>query len=99
MTRKKIERARKRGAKKAKAKVEQMAEELGIELDEDSAARKALEYAVAVVETGKDGTREKIAAARLILDFTKKKPATTGEVTLNTTEEFLKVLSEKEPEK
>ena len=73
-----------------------MADELGIDLDEDAGAKAALEYAVGVIETDKDGTRDKLAAARLILDFTKKKPATTGEIKLNAAEEFLAALADKE---
>lgn len=73
-----------------------MADELGIDIDEDDAAREALEYAVGVIKTNKDGTRDKLAAARLILDFTKKKPATTGEIKMNAAEEFLDALLQKE---
>ena len=73
-----------------------MADELGIDLDEDKAAKAALEYAVGVIETDKDGTRDKLAAARLVLDFTKKRPATSSEVKLNAAEEFLAALADKD---
>lgn len=80
----------------AEKKVEQMAEELGIDLDEDEAAKAALEYAVSVVETKKEAVASKLAAARLILDFTKKKPASSTEVKLNAAEEFLAALADKD---
>ena len=73
-----------------------MAEEMDIVLDEDDAARKALEFAVEVVEADADGTKDKLAAARLILDFTKKKPAADSNVTINTAEEFLAALADKD---
>lgn len=71
-----------------------MADEHNIE---DSASKRALEYAVSVIEANVDATRDRLAAARLILDFTKQKPASKNEHTINKAEDFLAALA-KEPD-
>ena len=72
--------------------------ELMIEQDlipDDVAAQEALTYAVSVVRDGKtNGTRERLQAARMVLDFTKTKPASNANVTLNTAEDFLSKLAD-----
>lgn len=61
-------------------------------LPEDAYAREALEGAVQVLR--EPGTKEtKLKAARLILDFTKSKPASKSDVTIRTAESFLDELA------
>ncbi len=60
---------------------------------EDKAALLALEYAVEVVEAGLDPTRDRLAAARLVLDFCKQKPASKNEHTITKAEDFLAALA------
>jgi hypothetical protein len=73
-----------------------MAEEMEVDLTDDDAARAALEFAVEVIEADADSTKVKLDAAKLILDFTKKKPAADSNVNLNTAEEFLAALAQKD---
>lgn len=55
---------------------------------EDEHAKEALKTAVEVMRV--DGaTRERLQAARLVLDFTKSKPANKSEVTIGKAEDFL----------
>ncbi len=55
---------------------------------EDEYQTEALRTAVEVMRL--DGqTREKLAAARLVLDFTKSKPAAKSDVTISAAEDFL----------
>ena len=70
-----------------------MAEEYNIE---DQHALDALTYAVGVIKTGKEPTKDRLSAARLVLDYTKSKPASNSHVTLNSAEDFLAALAEKE---
>ena len=42
------------------------------------------------------GARDRLAAAKVLLDFTKKKPTQSSDVTLNTPEAFLEALAEQE---
>ena len=69
----------------AKKVVEVMAKEYNIE---DEYAKAALETAVEVMRCPGDN-RERVAAARLVLDFTKQKPASKSEVALSQAEDFL----------
>ena len=55
---------------------------------EDEYAQDALRTAVEVMQVPGE-TRERLAAARLVLDFTKSKPASKQEVTIGKAEEFL----------
>lgn len=55
---------------------------------EDEYSKEALKTAVEVMRV--DGaTRERLQAARLVLDFTKSKPANKSEVTIGKAEDFL----------
>lgn len=76
----------------AKKVVEIMAKEYDIE---DEYAKAALETAVEVMRMVGDN-RERVAAARLVLDFTKQKPASKSEVALSKAEDFLSSLIEDE---
>jgi hypothetical protein len=55
---------------------------------EDQYAQDALRTAVEVMQVPGE-TRERLAAARLVLDFTKSRPASKQEVTIGKAEEFL----------
>jgi len=60
--------------------------------NDEAKAKVALEYAVGVCKAAVDGTRERLAAARLVLDFTKQKPASKVDATVRA-EDFLEQLS------
>jgi hypothetical protein len=65
---------------------------------EDEYAKEALITAVEIMRVPAEG-RERLAAARLILDFTKSKPASKSDVTIGRAEEFLAgLLLEDEPD-
>ena len=80
-----IEPIRAREKRKAERLVNIMAEKFNIE---DEYAKKALVTAVEVMNVVGE-TRERLAAARLVLDFTKQKPASKNEVALSKAEDFL----------
>ena len=50
--------------------------------------KEAMESAVEIMRT-EGGTRDRLAAARLVLDFTKQKPVTKSDVTVGKAEDFL----------
>jgi len=78
----------KREIAKAEAKkVVQYMEDNG-EKFEDKYAKEAMESAVEIMRT-EGGTRDRLAAARLVLDFTKQKPVTKSDVTVGKAEDFL----------
>jgi len=88
--REQIEPLRAKAKKEAKKVVTIMAEKYGIE---DEYAKEALTTAVEVMRVPGE-TRERLAAARLVLDFTKTKPVAKSEVTIGKAEEFLSSLLE-----
>ena len=93
--REQIEPIRAKAKKEAKKVVTIMAEKYGIE---DEYAKEALTTAVEVMRVPGE-TRERLAAARLVLDFTKTKPVAKSEVTIGKAEEFLSsLLDDNEPE-
>ena len=69
----------------AKEAVRIMSETYNIE---DEYAKTALETAVEVMKTPGEN-RERVAAARLVLDFTKSKPSAKSEVSISKAEDFL----------
>ena len=80
-----IEPLRDKAKLEAKKVVEIMSDKYDIE---DEHAKEALKTAVEVMRV--DGaTRERLQAARLVLDFTKSKPANKSEVTIGKAEDFL----------
>ena len=83
--REQIEPLRAKAKKEAKKVVTIMAEKYGIE---DEYAKEALTTAVEVMRVPGE-TRERLAAARLVLDFTKTRPVAKSEVTIGKAEEFL----------
>ena len=88
--REQIEPIRAKAQKEAEQVVKIMAEEYGVE---DTYAQEALTTAVEVMRVPGE-TRERLAAARLVLDFTKTKPVAKSEVTIGKAEEFLSSLLE-----
>lgn len=71
--------------KDAETVVDIMKKDFGVE---DELAQEALRTAVIIMrEPGQ--AREKLAAARMILDFTKSKPVAKSEVSVGKAEEFL----------
>ena len=93
--REQIEPIRTKAKKEAEQVVKIMAEQYGIE---DNYAQEALQTAVEVMRVPGE-TRERLAAARLVLDFTKTKPVAKSEVTIGKAEEFLSsLLEDDEPE-
>lgn len=83
-----IEPIRAKAKKEAAKVVEIMSQKYEIE---DDYAKDALETAVEVMRTPGE-TRERLAAARLVLDFTKQKPVAKSEVSIGKAEEFLSSL-------
>jgi hypothetical protein len=61
----------------------------------DEMAREALGYAISVVRTSSDveKTTDKLKAASLVLEYTRTKPTSKSEVTLNKAEDFLMALA------
>ena len=80
-----IEPIRAKAKAEAKEVVKIMAEKYDIE---DEYAKTALETAVEVMKVVGDN-RERVAAARLVLDFTKSKPSAKSEVSISKAEDFL----------
>jgi hypothetical protein len=76
---------RKEIKKEAEKVVEIMSQKFGVE---DEYAKEALGTAVEVMRMQGE-TRERLSAARLILDFTKQKPASKSEVAVAKAEDFL----------
>lgn len=74
-------------AKEEAKRVVQYMEDNG-EKFEDKYAKEAMESAVEIMRT-EGGTRDRLAAARLVLDFTKQKPVTKSDVTVGKAEDFL----------
>ncbi|WP_458098615.1 hypothetical protein [Roseomonas sp. WA12] len=56
---------------------------------EDPRADEALEYAVSVIRAETEGTREKLSATKILLEFLKTKPTAKSAVTVETAEDFL----------
>jgi hypothetical protein len=76
---------REQAKKDAKKVVKIMSEKFNIE---DEYQKEALKTAVEVMRI--DGqSRERLAAARLVLDFTKSKPASKSDVSIHKAEDFL----------
>ena len=90
-----IEPIREKAKKEAEKVVQIMSDKFDID---DGYAKEALQTAVEVMRTPGE-TRERLSAARLVLDWTKAKPAAKSEVTIGKAEEFLaSLLEDDEPE-
>lgn len=90
--REQIEPIRAKEKHEAKRIVEIMSKEYSIE---DEYAKAALETAVEVMRVPGDN-RERVAAARLVLDFTKSRPASKNELAISKAEDFLAGLLEED---
>lgn len=67
-----------------------MSEKLGID---DGYAKQALEFCVGVLAADKiEPTGTKLQAAKIVLDFTKSKPASQSNVTISKAEDFLEAI-------
>ena len=84
-TKQEIEPIREKAKKEAKEVVKIMSDKYDIE---DDYSREALQTAVEVMRVPGE-TRERLAAARLVLDFTKSKPVSKSEVAVAKAEDFL----------
>ena len=87
-TKHEIEPIRAKAKKEAKEVVKIMSDKYDIH---DDYSREALETAVEVMRVQGE-TRERLSAARLILDFTKSKPVAKSEVSVSKAEDFLATL-------
>ena len=92
-TKKSIAPLRNKAKKEAIKVVEIMTKKF--DLPEDDAAKEALQCAVEIIRTPGE-TRERLSAARLVLDFTKSKPASKSDVSISKAEDFLVALIEDE---
>jgi hypothetical protein len=59
---------------------------------EEELGNEALKFAIAVVRNDTQPLREKLSAAKLVLEYTKAKPMSKQEVTVNKAEDFLAAL-------
>ena len=91
-TREQIEPIRAKEKQEAKRIVAIMSKEYSIE---DEYAKAALETAVEVMRVPGDN-RERVAAARLVLDFTRSKPVAKSELAISKAEDFLQGLLNEE---
>ena len=57
-------------------------------------AETAMTYAVALVQDSKTEARFRLAAAKMVLEFTKSKPVTKSDITLNAAEALLAAIDE-----
>tara|TARA_B100000780_G_scaffold61148_2_gene39352 strand:+ start:1405 stop:1749 length:345 start_codon:yes stop_codon:yes gene_type:complete len=89
-----IEPLRQKAKQEAKKVVEIMSDKFNIE---DEYQKEALSTAVEVMRLVGE-TRERLAAARLVLDFTKSKPASKSDVSISKAEDFLASLLSQEDE-
>lgn len=85
---------RKAAETEAKEIIQKMADE-GIITKEEALGNEALEFAISVVRAKVDPTRERLNAAKLVLEFTKSKPASKVEATVTKAEDFLAALVNK----
>lgn len=94
-----LEKRCRRVAKKCRAKVHALIERgiidmSGVEDSEKAHAVEALTYAVSVLREPKVQVQTKLAAAKLVLDFTKTKPVQKVENTIRAAEDILDALDE-----
>jgi hypothetical protein len=64
-------------------------EKKGFQVPENEYAREAIEAAVETMRMDAISPKDKLTAARLVLDFTKAKPAAQTELTVKRAEDFL----------
>lgn len=64
-------------------------EDAGVIDDMDEMAKAALKESIAIMKNGLTANKEKLVAARLVLDFTKAKPAQKQDITVRSAEDWL----------
>jgi len=94
---------RKKDWLKLKAKAEVKAEEAikimaekKVWIADNDIAEKAMQSAIAIMESHTGETRTRLAAAKAILDFVQTKPVVKNETTIKSAEAFLEALSQEE---
>lgn len=87
---------RKYSKKLLKKMLDKMPPEETAFINDNSMAKEALVTAVSVMRDGTITVRDKLAAAKLILDFTKQRPATRADVIVRKAEDILDELAAKE---
>lgn len=80
---------RKKSKEEAKEIVKYMEEKKGMVIPKADFAREAIEAAVETMRMEAISPKDKLTAARLVLDFTMSKPAAQSEVTVKKAEDFL----------
>lgn len=88
-----IEPIRKQAKKDAERIVEIMTDKM--DLPEDEYSQEAMKTAVEIMRVP-GSPRERLSAARLVLDFTKAKPASKAELSISKAEDFLSSLLEED---
>jgi hypothetical protein len=83
--------AREKAEAEAEEIVAVMADKLNIQ--EDEHAKAALEFAVSVVKDETVNVKDRLSGAKLVLDFTKSKPASKAEVEIKKAEDFLDAIA------
>jgi hypothetical protein len=84
------EREQKKAVAKEEAKrMVRIMEKKGFQLPENEFAREALEAAVETMRMEAINPKDKLTAARLVLEFTKAKPAAQAELTVRRAEDYL----------
>lgn len=73
-----------------------MPEELQKKYHEDEMARESLVTALSIMRDRHSNNKDRLAAARTILEWTKQKPATKNEHTVRRAEDFLDQLAVEE---
>lgn len=86
---------------KAKAKAEAkeivaLMEKKGFEIPKHEFAREAIETAVEIMRINEMNPKDKLAAARTVLEWTMSKPVAQSEVSVKRAEDFLSLVADKE---
>jgi hypothetical protein len=86
---------------KAKAKAEAkvivtLMEKKGFEVPKHEFAREAIETAVEIMRINEMNPKDKLAAARTVLEWTMAKPVAQSEVSIKRAEDFLALVADKE---
>lgn len=84
-----LNKQRKIAKEQAKEIVKYMEEKKGMVIPKSDFAREAIEAAVETMRMEAISPKDKLTAARLVLDFTLAKPASQAEVTVKKAEDFL----------
>lgn len=66
----------------------------GVLDDTDAQSREAIHKGLEIMRNGAASVKDQLAAARLVLDFTKAKPASKTELTVSAAEEWLDAVTQ-----